>query len=85
MKLMVIQYNEKQLFPDSVSKGETDLNSLLSYLPERVSCFARTKQLSIKNCLQDSEFLKSNIEKLLEKVANIVNSIRKSVSATTYL
>ena len=49
-------YNEEQLFPDSVSECETDLSFLLSYLPERVSCFARTKQLCIKNCLQDSEF-----------------------------
>ena len=58
-------YNEEQLFPDSVSEhdfveGDTDLNLLLSYLPE--SCFAHTKQLCIKDCLQDSEFLKSYIE-----------------------
>ena len=54
-------YNEEQLFPDSVSehvfvKGGTDLNSLLCYLPERVSCFAHTKQLGIKNCQEDSVF-----------------------------
>ena len=37
-------------------EGNADLNPLLSYLPERVSCFAHTQQLCIKDCLQDSEF-----------------------------
>ena len=37
-------------------EGDADLNSLLSYLPERVSCFVHTQQLCIKDCLQDSEF-----------------------------
>ena len=48
-------YNEEQLFTESVSvhdfvEGGTDINSLLSYLPERVSCFAHSKQLCSKNC-----------------------------------
>ena len=83
--------NENEfLLADSISdhdfvEGDADLNSLLAYLPERVSCFAQTQQLCIKDCLQDSEFLKSYIGRQLAKVANIVNSIRKSVNATTYL
>ena len=49
------------LLADSISEhdfveGDADLNSLLSYLPEMVSCFAHTQQLCIKDCLQDSEF-----------------------------
>ena len=64
----VVDYNEEQLFRDSVSEqdfveGGTDLNSFHSYLPKRVSCFAHTKQLCNKDCLQDSEFLKSYIGK----------------------
>ena len=66
-------------------EGDADLNSLLAYLQERVSCFSHTQQLCIKDCLQDSEFLKSYIGRQLAKVANIVNSIRKSVNAATYL
>ena len=66
-------------------EGDADLNSLLSYLPERISCFTHTQQLCIKDCLQDSKFLKSYIGRQLAKVANIVNSIRKLVNATTYL
>ena len=86
MKLMVIM---KNIFPDSVSeqdyvKSGTHLNSLLSYLPERGSCFVHTKQLCIKDCLQDLEFLKFYIKKHLAKVAKTVNSIRKSVNATTH-
>jgi len=64
---------------------ETDVNDLLSYLPERVSCFAHTKQLCIKDCLQSSEFEKTYVGKQLGKVAQIVNSVRKSVNATSYL
>ena len=37
-------------------EGDADLNSFLSYLSERVSCFTHTQQLCIKDCLQDSEF-----------------------------
>ena len=53
--------DKKLLLADSISEhdfveGDADLNSLLSYLPERVSCFAHTQQLCIKDCLQDSEF-----------------------------
>ena len=78
------------LLEDSISdhdfvEGDADLNSLLAYLSEKVSCFAHTQQLCIKDCLQDSKFLKFYIERQLAKVANIVNSIRKSVNATTYL
>ena len=78
------------LLADSISfhdfvKGDADLNSLLAYLPERLSCFAHTQQLCIKDCLQNSEFLKSYIGRQLAKVANIVNFIRKSMNATTYL
>ena len=40
--------DNEQLLLDSVSEldfveEDTDLNSLLAYLPERVSCFAHTK------------------------------------------
>ena len=78
------------LLADSISEhnfveGDADLNSLPAYLPERVNCFAHTQQLCIKDCLQDSEFLKSYIGRQLAKVANIVNSIRKLVNATTCL
>ena len=65
--------------------SDDDLNTLLAYLPERVSCFAHTTQLCIKNGLQNPEFLKSYIGKQLAKVANIVNSVRKSVNASSYL
>ena len=49
------------LVADSISEhdfveGDADLNYLLSCLPERVSCFAHTQQLCIKDCLQDLEF-----------------------------
>jgi len=82
--------NDKQLPTDFVFEQDfvengTDLNALLAYLSERVSCFAHTKQLCIKDCLQDPEFLKSYIGKQLAKVANFVNSVRKSVNATSYL
>ena len=78
------------LLGDSISEhdfveGDADSNFFLPYLPERVSCFTHTQQLCIKDCLQDSEFLKSYIGRQLAKVANIVNSIRKLVNATTYL
>ncbi|CAK8690434.1 unnamed protein product [Clavelina lepadiformis] len=46
------------------------LHALLNYLTER-------------DCLQNSEFAKSG--KQLGKVAKIVNSVRKSVNATSYL
>ena len=49
-------YDKELLFPNSVSKhdfveGDTDLNFLLSCLPERVSCFAKqlTKVADIVN------------------------------------
>jgi len=61
-----------------------ELNTLLGYLPE-VSCFAQTKQHCIKDSLQDPEFFKSYIENQLVKIANIVNSVRKSVNAPSYL
>ena len=44
------------IFEHDFVEGDADLNSLLSYLPERVSCFPHTQQLCIKDCLQDSEF-----------------------------
>ena len=86
----VSENDNKLLLADSISEhdfveGDADLNSILAYLPERVSCFAHTQQLCIKDCLQDSEFFKSYIGRQLAKVADIVNSIRKSVNATTYL
>ncbi|XP_076808523.1 zinc finger BED domain-containing protein 4-like [Clavelina lepadiformis] len=80
--------NEKQLNPDpeqEMSEEGADLHALLTYLPERVSCFAHTQQLCIKDCLQHSEFAKSYGGKQLGKVAKIVNSVRKSVKATSYL
>ncbi|XP_076819509.1 zinc finger BED domain-containing protein 4-like [Clavelina lepadiformis] len=80
--------NEKQLTPDPeqemIEEG-ADLHALLAYLPVRVSCFAHTQQLCIKDCLQNSEFAKSYVGKQLGKVAKIVNSVRKSVNATSYL
>ena len=59
--MATLGYDEEQLLSDSVSEhdlveGDTDLNSLLSYLPERVSCFARTIKLCIKNCSENSSF-----------------------------
>ena len=80
--------NEKQLDPDpeqEVLEEGADLHALLAYLPERVSCFAHTQQLCIKDCLQDSDFTKYYVGKQLGKVAKIVNSVRKSVNATSYL
>ncbi|XP_076819504.1 zinc finger BED domain-containing protein 4-like [Clavelina lepadiformis] len=80
--------NEKQLDPDheqEMSEEGADLHALLTYLPERVSCFAHTQQFCIKDCLQHSEFAKSYDGKQLGKVAKIVNSVRKSVNATSYL
>ena len=80
--------NEKQLDPDpeqEVLEEGADLHALLAYLPERVSCFAHTQQLCIKDCLQDSDFNKSYVGKQLGKVAKIVNLVRKSVNATSYL
>ncbi|CAK8685979.1 unnamed protein product [Clavelina lepadiformis] len=78
--------NEKQLTPDPeqemIEEG-AHLHALLNYLTERVSCFAHTQLLCIKDCLQNSEFAKSG--KQLGKVAKIVNSVRKSVNATSYL
>ena len=57
----VCENDNKLLLADSISEhdfveGDADLNSLLSYLSERVSCFAHTQQLCIKDWLQDSEF-----------------------------
>ena len=80
--------NEKQLDPDpeqEMLEEGADLRALLAYLPERVSCFAHRQQLCIKDCLQDSDFAKSYVGKQLGKVAKIVNSVRKSVNATSYL
>ena len=65
-------YNEEQLFPDSVSEhnfveGDTDLYSFLSYSLEIVCCFAHSKQLCTKDCLQDSEFLSLTLDSSWQK------------------
>lgn len=76
------------LIPDleeEMLEENADENDLFNYLPERVSCFAHTKQLCIKDCLQNPEFVKSYVGKQLGKVAKIVNTVRKSVNATSYL
>ena len=70
--------DKEQLLADSVSEhdfveNDTDLNSLLSRLPERVSYPAHTKQICIRDCLQNSLFLKAYIRKKLAKVAKIVH------------
>ena len=62
-----------------------DLNALLIYLPERENRFANALQLCIKDCLQDAEFVKSPISQQLQKIANIINSMRKSANAISYL
>ena len=58
----VSENDNKLLFADSISEhnfveGDADLNSILAYLTERVSCFVHTQQPCIKDCLQDLEFL----------------------------
>ena len=58
----VAENDNELLLADSISEYnfvevDANLNLLLAYLSERVSCFAHTRQLCIKICLQDSEFL----------------------------
>jgi len=62
----------------------TDLSVLTAFLPESVICFNHTKQLCIKNCLQDPKFSKSYVGKQFAEVVNIVNSA-KNVNVTPYL
>ena len=47
-------------------------------IPQRVSCFAHTLQLTVKDGLKAS----SEISKVLTKAARIVNHVKKSTVAT---
>ena len=77
--------NSQDLAEDMLEEDLDDMNDLFEYLPERVSCFAHTKQLCIKDCLQSPGFEKSYVGKVLGKIAKIVNSVRKSPTATLHL
>ena len=62
-----------------------DVDNLLADLPQRISCFAHTKQLCIRDGLHQPSFLKSFVGKLLAKISKIVNSVRKSTIASPFL
>lgn len=72
---------------EELDSEETELNmaELLAQLPERISCFAHTKQLCVRDGLQEPSFTKSFVGKQLGKISKIVNSIRKSTTASPFL
>ena len=68
----VNENNNELLLTDSISEhdfveGDADLNSLLASIPKRVSCFAHTQQLCIKDWCRIQNFSSLTSEGSLQK------------------
>ena len=72
--------------PSLVDEHEdTCLENILSFLPQRMGCFAHSQQLCVRDGFAHSEVKKSIISTTLQKIASLINSIKKSTVAAPYL
>ena len=81
-------YDNKERDSDEADVIEEELDmelGVLQYLPERMSCFAHTQQLCVKDGLTHPKVKNSFPATAIQKVSAIVSSVRKSITAAQFL
>ena len=78
-----ISYQDQE--ETDVIEEEINMEDVLKFLPERMSCFAHTQQLCVKDGLTNPEVKNSFLSTAIQKTSSLVNSVRKSTSAAPFL
>lgn len=81
-------YEDEATDEDDVIDEELDLNDLLAYCPQRVSCFAHSVQLVVQDGLSSIGIPGNKTEAIdiaLKKVGRIVKTLRRSTCARALL
>ena len=73
--------SDKKISDDEEAENNSEFDSILKTVPDRISCFAHTLQLCVKDGISASSRLTSTIS----KVRRIVNHVKKSTAATERL